>query len=202
MAVFGAIVGLIGMGVSAYQQHKAGQAAKEAGALEKTAALDQAKLLNYNATVADYQAADAIAIGAMEESRFREGVKGLIGEERAAFAGSNVNVGFGSALDVTADAAQLGELDALQIRSNAARAAFGFKVEAYDYREKARIAIKTGLMVEAQGRERAKQYNMQAFSTILGGATDFISTVGPSLHRGLKARSGRRADARAALGAF
>lgn len=109
-----------GTATSAVGQVKAGNAAKATG--------------DYNAAVAETQAKDAISRGRYDEQRFRQGVKVLIGSQRAGFAGQGVDVGVGSAVDVQADAAYLGELDALEIRNNAAREAWGYKVEAENYR--------------------------------------------------------------------
>lgn len=101
-------------------QTKAGNAAKSTG--------------DYNAAVAELQAKDAISRGKYDEERFRQGVKLLIGSQRAGFAAQGVDVGVGTAVDVQADAAFLGELDAQQIKRNAAREAWGYEVEAENYR--------------------------------------------------------------------
>src|SRR3989304_3955374 len=60
----------------------------------------------------------------------------------------------GAAADVQADAAFQGELDALTIRTNAAREAWGYQVQAEDLRTRATIAREEGVMLEAAGRER------------------------------------------------
>ena len=109
---------------------KAGNAAKELG--------------DYNAEVATKRSADAIARGKDEEARFRLGVKSLIGSQRAGFAGQNVDVGIGSAVDVQADAAFLGELDALTIRTNARREAWGYQVEAENFKRGGQNAQNAG----------------------------------------------------------
>lgn len=109
-----------GAAVSAVGQVKAGNAARRLG--------------DFNAQVAELQATDALARGQAEESQFRQSVRGLIGQQRTGFAGQNVDVGSGSAADVQADAAFLGELDALTIRNNAAREAWGYRVDAQNAR--------------------------------------------------------------------
>lgn len=163
-------------GLSAYGQIRAGQSAAKAGVAEREAAESQGELADYNANVAELQAADAIARGAEEENRFRMGVRGIIGAQRAGFAGSNIDVGFGSALDVQADAAFLGELDALTIRTNAAREAWGFKVEAEDLRQRGRIARKEGRYLEAAGRERRTQSYIGAGSSLLGSGVSLLES--------------------------
>jgi hypothetical protein len=192
-----AVISLAGMAVSAYGQYKAGQsakkageaaetAAKEVGKAEQRAAYDQAGLADYNAQVADLQAADATARGQEEASRYRVGVRGMIGSQRAGFAGAGVEVGFGSAVDVQADAAFLGELDALTIRTNAAREAWGFQVQSEDLRRRAAIARKegdyaaeTGIVRgaadRAAGNAASTASKFAIASTLIGGGSSLLS---------------------------
>lgn len=169
-----AIIGIASAGFSAYQQVRAGKQAKEAGKIERQAAEAQAELTDYNAEVAELQAQDALERGGDEENRFRMMVRGAIGAQRAGFAAGNIAVGFGSAVDVQADAAFLGELDALQIRQNAAREAWGFKVEATDLRRRADIARKEGVMLEKAGGQRATQAYIGAGSTLLSAGSSLL----------------------------
>jgi hypothetical protein len=162
--------------LSASSQIKSGNAAKRAGEAERDAANSQADLADYNASVADIQAQDALERGADEESRFRSGVRAMIGAQRTQFAASGVDVGFGTAVDVQGDTAYQGELDALQIRTNAGREAWGYKVEATDYRNRAKVARKTGVYAAAAGREAQKASRYAAAGTIAGGATSLLDT--------------------------
>lgn len=145
---------IAGAGVSAYGQVKAGRESKAAA--------------EYNAQIADTQAEDALVRGRDEESRFRQELKGLIGSQRAGFAAQNIDVGSGSAVDVQADAAYLGELDALTIRSNAAREAWGYKVQAQGQR--------------TAGSEASRAAKFGAASTLLGtGGSLALSAYGSRL---------------------
>lgn len=171
MAAFTAIaIGLLiaSAVAQAKAQHDAGEAEASAGSAQRRAAESQADLADYNAGVADLQAEDAEARGAEEESRFRMGVRGMIGSQRAGTAAGNIDVGYGSAVDVQADAAFLGELDALTIRTNAAREAWGYRVQGYDLRKRAEIARKEGVMLESAGEARASAANWQVAGTLLG----------------------------------
>lgn len=154
-----------GAGFSAMAQRSAGKA--------------QQQLANYNAQVAEMQAADAIERGRESEGRHRTSVRGLVGTQRAALAASGVDVNDGSALDIQADTAAMGEMDALTIRLNAAREAWGYRTQATDYRARGEIAKNEG--------------NMKAVGTILGaGATyaynryGFGSTTRGTTTRGTK----------------
>lgn len=97
------------------------------------------RLGDYNAAAAETQARDALQRGAEDESSFRQQVKTLIGSQRAGFAGQGVDVGVGSPVDVQADAAFLGELDARRIRTNAEREAWGYRVQAENARRGGQI---------------------------------------------------------------
>jgi hypothetical protein len=159
-----------------YGAVKQGQAAKKAGQAGQAAADDQASLSDYNAGVAELQATDAIARGTDEENRYRTQVRGIVGQQRAEFAGANIDVGYGSAVDVQADAAMLGELDALQIKTNAAREAWGYKVQAEDYRRQGQIQRKTGQQLAAAGNANASAAYIGAAGTALGGASSLLLT--------------------------
>lgn len=116
----------------------------------------QSQIAGYNARVAEAQAVDAIERGELEESRQRSSTQQLIGSQRARLAAQGIEIDSGSALEVQEDTAALGEMDALMIRNNAAREAWGYRTQAADYRNQGTIA-------KAQGTS-------QAIGTILGTA--------------------------------
>lgn len=151
MAAIPLIIAGVGAGISAIGQWKAGTAAKEAGQAQRAASEKQAQILDYNAHVADVQAQDAVDRGAQEESKFRQGVKALVGSQRAGFAGVGVDVGYGSAVDVQGDAAYLAEQDAAVIRQNAQREAWGYKVQGVELRKRAEVTRMEGVMQEKAG---------------------------------------------------
>jgi hypothetical protein len=166
----GATVFAIGTVIELYASHKKAAAEKAAGTAAQDAANSQADLADYNAHVADVQSQDAIEVGADQESRFREGVRGAIGTQRVNAAAQGVDVGFGSPVDVQSDAAYLGELDALQIKNNAKRTAWGYKVQASDLRASATIARKTGVYAEQAGRANASATLLGGYGTAVAGA--------------------------------
>jgi len=151
---------------------KAGNAAKRAGEAAQDSSNDQAALETYNAQVAALQAQDATVRGAEDEARFRTGVKLLIGSQRAGIAAGNIDVGFGSALDVQADSAFLGELDALTIRTNAAREAWGYKVQGEDLTRRAAILQKEGVQQAKAGKEGQSASRWAAAGTVVGAVGD------------------------------
>ncbi len=169
-----AIAGLASAGISAYGQWRAGRSAAKAGELAKQAKESEAQLEDYNAHVADLQTGDAIFRGQEDEERIRDHVRGLIGRGRAGAAGAGVLVGVGSSADVAADAAYLGELDALQVRTNAAREAWGYNVQAYDTRQRAKILRQEGSTLAAIGREQRTAARLGAASTLVGASASLL----------------------------
>lgn len=151
-ATIGIGIGLIGAGKSASGSKKSGRIARDIG--------------NFNAGVADQQAADALVRGREAEDQLRSGVRKLIGSQRAGFAGQNVSLNDGSAVAIQEDTLKLRDEDIERIRYNAGREAWGFKMQAENYR--------------MGGAATQQQRNAEATGTILGGLgnafTDYART--------------------------
>jgi len=163
-----------GTALNAYGQVRAGAAAKAAGEAQQRAANSEADILDYNASVSDLQSQDAIERGAIDESRFRAQVRQVIGSTRASYAAQGVDVASGSPLDVATDQAYIGELDAIQIRQNAKREAWGYNVTAYDTRARADIARKEGVVYAAAGREAQTEARIGAAASVLGATGSLL----------------------------
>lgn len=97
-----------------------------------------------NAGVARLQAGDALSRGHLAEQRHRIDTKRLVGSQRAALGAQGIDVNRDSALDVQADTMAMGELDALTIRNNAVREAWGYEVQAANYGNQAILAGRAG----------------------------------------------------------
>lgn len=127
--------------VSAYSTYESGQAQKAEG--------------KANAKIAEIQEKDAIQRGSIAEDEERARVRAIMGQQRAAFGANNVVTSTGSPLGILADTAQYGELDALTARNNAAREAFGYRVDAGNSLRR--------------GRQAAREGTLGAASTVLAG---------------------------------
>lgn len=193
-------IGIAGTAMKAGSQSAAGGAAvetalnnasttAEVGTLnsqlqEETAQLN-AGVHDFNALALEGQATDAVQVGAQQETLFRQQLKQKIGTERAEYAGQGVEVSTGSALDVQKDTAYQGELDALQIRTNAARQAWGYTVASEGEQLQAQSTLTLG-QLESQntlevallnaanlrqgGNIQAQAQNNNVISTLLTGA--------------------------------
>ncbi len=129
----GAILGAVGA-------QKAGKEAK------KTAKI--------NAALGAAQADDELNRGAIEERNYRRQLAQFMGRQKTSLAARNVETS-GSALRLLEDTAQLGEEEALMIRNNAARTAWGFRNQSNE--------------ANRYGRQAASNANVQAASTLLTG---------------------------------
>lgn len=118
--------------------------------------------LRTNAGLAELQAQDALARGAVAERQSRQNTRDLTGAQRVGYASQGVDVNSGSALSVQADTAAIGELDALTIRNNAAREAFGYRVDAENSRTREELTRKASRNATA--------------STLLTGAANIYQT--------------------------
>jgi hypothetical protein len=157
------------MAFSAYGQWKQGQAAKKSGESQAQVAEATAKLQDFNATIGDAQARDAVTRGEGDVARLAEQTRGLIGAQRAGYAGQGVVVDTGSAAAVQADAEQLSAGDQRMIRANAQRQAWGFRVDAENSRRQAGITRQGGEIARKEGQNAARAANIAAVTTIVGG---------------------------------
>jgi len=165
---------IAGAATEAVGQWQAGGAAMRAGEGQQRVAESQAELADYNAQVADLQAKDAIERGAEQESRFRTQVRDLVAKQRTGFAAGSIDVNYGSAAAVQADATMLGELDARTIRTNAIREAWGFQVQGEDLRRRAQIAHLEGRMALEEGRQRRSAARLGAVTSLIGAGGDLM----------------------------
>jgi hypothetical protein len=116
--------------VGAYNQAKGEQAALRA----------QAQVEANNAQLSEWQAQDAIARGDMAAGEVIQRGAQIKGSQRAAFAANGVDLGYGSALEIITDTDYLTAVDASQVQNNAAREAWGYRVQADQATDRARAA--------------------------------------------------------------
>ena len=89
----------------------------------------RSELFKANRSVSEFKAESAIKRGQEKEARSRQETKALVGSQRAILAASGIRVDTGSAADVQAEAKATGEVDAMNIRINALREAYGYAAE-------------------------------------------------------------------------
>lgn len=131
----------------------------------------QAAQMNYqagvdrnNKIIADRQAEDAIKRGQAEEEEHRRKVGQIKGAQRVAFASRGIDLGSDVVIDTLSDTAMLGELDALTIRNNAEREAYGYRVQGMNYEASAQNNALAAKNTKSAGKTAM-------FSTLLSGAS-------------------------------
>lgn len=130
-------LGIASIGLTLFGGYQQAQAAKAEGAYA-------AQVANQNAKVATQQADYERQLGNIEEEKQRRNVRLMLGSQRAALAANGIDTTSGTALDLQSETAQLGEEDALAIRANAARRAWGYEVDAMNQKANAAAAKARG----------------------------------------------------------
>ena len=124
-----------------------------------------------NAAAAETQAQQAEQLGSIEEDRQRARMRQVIGKQRAAFAANNIDSSSGTALDLISETAQFGEEDALAIRANAARDAWGFRTQGMNYRAQ-------GTLARAQARNQGTATLLSTGAQMAGTGYNYFGGSG------------------------
>lgn len=155
IAAVGAAAAVAGAGAGAYSSIQAGNAASSSAKYNEQVSQQNAQLAQQNAVQAS-QAGEAQVAASQQKTRAQ------VGAIKAGEAASNVDVNSGSAVDVRSSAADLGELDAITVRSNAAKQAYGYETQNTSYEDQANLEA-------AQSENSSTAGEIGAGSTLIGG---------------------------------
>lgn len=142
---------------------------------QKSQADYQRRMFEVNSRLADFQAQDAKDRGDVGAAQAIKRGDQMQSTQRAAAGGSGVDVNSGSARDIQADTQAISALDALTIKNNAMREAFGYKSQAISYSGQ-------GQMVQIAG-------NAESWNTL---ATGGMRALGYGVDAGYFAAGGGR----------
>ncbi len=137
-------------------------ASSQASAIKQQGRYQQ-QIAETNARAQEELAKDAIERGATESSLVRRRARQMTGTQRAGFAGQGVEVNSGTALRVQDDTFTMGETDALTVKNNAWREAWGYKTQAKSLRDQARLGALTA--------------KLQAHNTMLTGGLNALGSL-------------------------
>lgn len=145
----------------------AGMAMQVMGAMDQAEAQRnqynyQAQVARNNATMAEYQARDVLERGQREEQNRRLKTAAMFGDQRAQLAANGVDLGEGSATELLTTTKFMGENDALTIRNNAARDAWGYRNKAQGFLDEASM----------------KRGTADAIDPTMAGATSMLTSAG------------------------
>lgn len=100
----------------------------------------QRQIGEVNARFGEMQAQDALKRGDEAASAHKQKVNQMVGSQRAAMASQGIALDSGSALDIQQETATMGAADALTIKNNAWREAWGYRVQASNSRFQGQFA--------------------------------------------------------------
>jgi hypothetical protein len=117
-----------------------------------------------NAKIQERNAQDIEARGREEQDRYKRRLAAMMGSQRVQLAGTGVDIGSGSALDLMADTAGEGARDVFTIGQNTARSAYETRIGAMSSRQQA-----------SMGRASAAGISpgLAAAPSLLSGASQF-----------------------------
>jgi hypothetical protein len=124
----------------------------------------QKSLSGVNAGYAELQAKDAIERGEKDAQAIKRRGKQIIGSQRAALAAQGVEVDSGTALELQEETSELSQVDALTVRNNAWR-------EAWGYRAEAQAATSAGQLASITAKANAR-------NTLVTGGINAANTAG------------------------
>jgi len=177
-AVGGAAVGAVG--------------AEKSAEASKAAANYQAQVASNNAIIQQQNATQAQQKGEADAAAQAMATRQQAGKIKAAEAASGVDVNSPSSLDVQSSAAQLGELDALTIRSNYSRSVYGYETAANSQTAQSQLDVMAGKNASTAG-------NIGAATSLLSGATSLGTQYLSWQKAGLFTGAGTAAGAASAM---
>ena len=142
---------------------------------QMNAANQGADALSRNIKLADMKIDDTTKRGALAEGQKREESRQLMGAQKASMGASGLDSSSASFRDITANTAAETEQDALTIRSNAAREAWGYQVERdqlkeqKDALERQSDMYKT-ILTGGLSSKKFRKFNSVSLGTPLSGA--------------------------------
>lgn len=165
---FTAGAAIIGGGSSILSGILGAQGAGQAGAAAKGQALYQAGVAIKNAQIAEQNSEYALNAG--EQNAMRAGMKGAqqAGAIKAAQSASNLDVNSGSAKAVQDSQKLVTQMDMNTIRSNAAKTAYDYRVQAGSLRDQAGLYLTAGANAEAASKTNAEASIIGAAGSVAG----------------------------------
>lgn len=166
----------------------AGGALSAAGAVSQ--GTQQQAMYNYkagiaqvNATIDRQNASWALESGGTSALQSGQKTGLTVASQKVAQSGSGIDVNTGSSANVRSSTTEIGQLDQSIIRTNSARKAYGFNVEAASKDAEAAMDI-------TAGANAAKTGDLNAVTSILGTATSVSSKWSQGIQSGMFSSSG------------
>jgi|GEM_PF-526026 len=156
------------MATTAASTYMAYQGSQQQAKAQEASANYQAQVAHNNQIIATQNADQAIQAGEAQEQAQRLKTAQVMSSQRVAMAANGLSLDSGSAADVQAGTAEMGELDALTIRSNASKTAYNYLAQAGNYGAQANL-------YEAQAGWASSAGELNGYSALIGGAASLSS---------------------------
>jgi len=129
-----------------------------------------AQIQRNNAIIAEQNVRQQQLAGMKEEEAQRIKTANMIGQQRALFGGSGISLGSGSAIDVQAGTAYMGQEDLLTLRMNSKAAEDRLHQQATDFTNQANLLV-------TQGKNARTAANYQSLATGIGTIGSMAGTA-------------------------
>lgn len=151
-------------------------------------AQNKQRAAEFNADMLDLQASDAISRGQLDAQRVRQRGKSILGTQRSGYASQGVDVSSGTAALLADQTGQLAEQDAIRVKLDAMRQAWGLKSQATMMRWEADINLRdarrsaiTGAVMGVANAAASMGGGANAGAPSSGATGPAVNTPGPSL---------------------
>jgi hypothetical protein len=156
----------IPLAISAVGALSSAQASSQQTAATQQAEGMQAQVQRNNATIANWDASDAILQGAQKAQQSMQNTASLVSTQRATMAANGLDLSQGTPANIVASTKYQGELDTNTIQANAARQAWGYANQAVNATNNAEILTSSANQLSS---------SRSGFTTLLGGAGNVAS---------------------------
>ena len=133
---------------------------------EQQQAAFNAQVARNNEILAQRQAEDAVRRGEAAAAKQGEQTRQFKARQRTALAGGGIQVGVGSALDLSTDVSAVGREEEAIIRRNAEREALGFRTQGMNFAASAELAV-------LRGEQSRRAAGINALGTLLTVGSTF-----------------------------
>lgn len=166
-----AVMGVAGAGISGFGAYEKGQSEQQQFDAQAANADYQSQVAANNALIANQNVAMTEQAGVAKEAAQGMKTAASVGTIKAAQGASGIDVNTGSAAQVREAAAELGAQDALTIRSNTAREAYGYEVASTSDTASSKLLTSEAGQAREAGDNAAEAGDISALGTFLSGAS-------------------------------
>lgn len=171
----GTIASIAGTAFSVLGSLQSSAGAKQQAQAAAQSARYNAAVAANNATIAKQNSAWAGENAEKQSAAALAKTRAEVGAIKANQAASGIAVDSGSALDVRSSAKELGQLSAIDIRTKAARQAYGYDTEAAGYQAQSNLGEAQAKNELAAGKIASNSALVGGLSTAASGFSDYLS---------------------------